>query len=172
MADNNLSIKFGADATALANAAAGARTAIAGVTAEAQKLASASAASNAGINAQVSSMAHAAGGAHAAGAGVSFWTRELRALGDELSSGRYRQADGTFLNLAVHAVQAGSGFAAANPLLIALGAAAAAAAGAIALVGYEANAAANAVKGMQLDAVEGQFRDSRLPRPPRFARNW
>ena len=70
----------------------------------------------------------------------------MRALGDELSSGRYRQADGTFLNLAVHAVQAGGAWAVANPVLVALGAAATAAAGAVAYLVYEFIASNNAMK--------------------------
>jgi hypothetical protein len=94
---------------------------------------------------------------HAAGAGTAFWTRELRALGDELSSGRYRQADGTFLNLAVHAVQAGGAWAMANPVLVALGAAAVAATAAMAYLVYEAVAANNAMHEIQLDAVVAQF---------------
>jgi hypothetical protein len=51
--------------------------------------------------------------AHAGAAGISFYTNELRALGDEAASGRWRQFDGSFLRLMTH-------MAAANPEIAAV----------------------------------------------------
>ena len=99
-------------------------------------------------------------GGHAihAGAGLGFYTWELRALADEAASGRWRQFDGSLINFTVHGAQAAAAFASINPVLTAIGAAAAAAAAAIGFATYEASAAANAVKQIQIDAVEGQFK--------------
>jgi hypothetical protein len=91
---------------------------------------------------------HAASG-H--GTGIGFYMREVHALGDELSSGRTRQAEGTFLNLTFTFLQ---GHAALIPY-VAAAAAVAAALGAAAYAAYEASAA---VRSIELDAAANQFR--------------
>ena len=85
------------------------------------------------------------------GAGLGLYLREFHTLADELSSGRYCNAESTFLNLSTTFLQA-------HTSLVPFVAAAAAAAAGIGAIAYEASAAANAVKAMQLDAVEGQFK--------------
>jgi hypothetical protein len=71
-------------------------------------------------------------------------------LGDELSSGRYRNAESTFLNLSATFLQT-------HTNLIPFVAAAAAAAAGIGYLAYELTAASNAVKSIELDAVVAQF---------------
>jgi hypothetical protein len=92
-------------------------------------------------------------GAAGHGAGLGFFIREFHALGDEISSGRYRQAEGTFANLAVTFLQS-------NAALIPYVAAAAAAAAAIGLLAYKAYEAQAAVSGLRLDAAVNQFQMS------------
>jgi GH24 family phage-related lysozyme (muramidase) len=78
-------------------------------------------------------------------------TREVRAMMDELSSGRMRQFDGTAVNLAAHLAQVAVAFAAANPFVAAAGAAAAVAGGWFAYLGVQA---------LHAGQVAQQFRES------------
>ena len=87
-------------------------------------------------------------GAH--GAGLGLYLREFHALGDELSSGRYRNAESTFLNLTVTFLQS-------NAALIPYVAAAAAAAAAIGLIAFKAYEAQAALNGLRLDAAANGF---------------
>ena len=90
---------------------------------------------------------------HAATAGVeglSFYTRELRALFDELSSGRDRQAIGTFSNLAGH-------FLAAHAEIIPLVAAFAAFGAALGYAAFQSITLSNAMKSVQLTSVVAQL---------------
>src|SRR6185437_11826325 len=84
------------------------------------------------------------------GAGLGFFLREFHALSDELSSGRYRQAEGTFSNLAVTFLQS-------NAALIPYVAAAGAAAVAIGLLALKAHEASAAVASIRLDAAINNF---------------
>ena len=84
------------------------------------------------------------------GAGLGLYLREFHALGDELSSGRYRNAESTFLNLTVTFLQS-------NAALIPYVAAAAAAAAAIGLLAYNAYEAQAAVANLRLDAAANGF---------------
>lgn len=98
-------------------------------------------------------------GSHMAGTGLtaSYVTREIRALADEASSGRWRQFDGSLVNLAFHGAGVVKSFIAANPLLAAFGVAAAAAAGAVGYLVFEAHEAAEAVKSIELGAAVAGF---------------
>lgn len=100
-----------------------------------------------------------AAGSHAAGAAPSltFMTRELRALADEASAGRWRNFDGTLVNIIGHSTGLATAFAAANPALASLAAGAVVAAAALAFIAYEAFESDKAVKGIQLDAAVNQF---------------
>ena len=182
MADNDVSVTFGAD---VSNLNAGAQQASAAVkamadttrasasqaqaafgqfqtaatasfganaqVASAANQASAALASNAGA-ANTAAAAHAkvASSAHGAGAGIGFYIREAHALSDELLSGRFTQAQGTFSNLFVT-------FAQANPTLAAFGAAAAVVAGTIGYLAYQAGATQRAIGDIQLTATVQQF---------------
>lgn len=82
--------------------------------------------------------------------GVGFYTREIRALFDELSSGRDRQAIGTFANLSGH-------FLTAHAELIPLVAGFAALAGVLAYGAYQSITFSNAMKSVELTAVVAQM---------------
>lgn len=92
----------------------------------------------------------ASAGAHG-GTGLGFYVRELHALMDEFGSGRDRQAIGTMSNLVMTFLQA-------NLSLIPLAAGVAVVGGGLAYLAYQAYAAAEGVKAIELDAVIAQFR--------------
>lgn len=179
MADDDVQVKFGAQTADLDAAIAATKAKIADLNNEAKRLATQMVATgqagNAALvaslgaikseattlNSTLNTMASGieATGAHAinAGAGLGFYMREFRALADEIASGRYRQADGTFINLAVHGAQAAAAFATANPVLVATGAAALAAAGGFAYLVYEAVAYKDAVQEIQAQGAIDQL---------------
>ena len=124
------------DAARVANDAL--KNALAGAGVEATTLKSAVAGADAALAGAAQSATKAATAFGSAGLTATYLTRETRALLDEASSNRWRQFDGTVVNLAFHMAQAGAGFLAANPLIAAAGAAAAAAGGWMAYLAVEA----------------------------------
>lgn len=113
------------------------------------------------LRTELGSVSGSAGGAaagveavsHAASSGVegvSFYVREVRALFDELSSGRDRQAVGTFSNLAGH-------FLAAHTAIIPMVAGIAAAGAALGYAAYQMFAFEKAVESVQMTAMVNQF---------------
>jgi GH24 family phage-related lysozyme (muramidase) len=178
--DDNVSVRFTADVSELTTAIGLAKAQLASFSEEVNRYArqgagSAAAASSALNDAMeaatggASGLKSAVGGADAALASVeksatnaasafgsagltaTYLTRETRALLDEASSGRWRQFDGTVVNLATHAAQLAANFAASNPLVAAAGAAAAVAGGWVAYLSIETLRAAQ---------VAQQFKES------------
>jgi GH24 family phage-related lysozyme (muramidase) len=160
-------VSFTADLTGLEAGIARAQAAIAGFTAQAGSLSkqaadagrvandtlragleaagagatnmkSAVAAADASLVSVEKSAARAGAAFGSAGLTATYLTRETRALLDEASSNRWRQFDGTLVNLGFHLAQAGAGFLAANPLIAGAGAAAAAAGEWLAYLAFEA----------------------------------
>ena len=106
--------------------------------AEAKGLKTAIADADVGLSGVEKSAVKAATAFGSAGLSATYLTRETRALLDEAAAGRWRQFDGTIVNLATHMAQMAANFAAVNPLLTAASVAAVAVGGYFAYLTYEA----------------------------------
>jgi GH24 family phage-related lysozyme (muramidase) len=172
--DNDVQISFGANTAGLAAGTAAAKAQLAALNDEVTRIAQKAVASGRTLDVElVGALRHtqseaasltntlkAAGvaiettGGHArgAGAGLSFYTREARAMADELASGRFRQFDGSLLNFAVHGASAAAAFAAANPVLTAFGLAVAAVGASMAYLTLQEVQATNAANRLAQQA--------------------
>ena len=136
-------VAFGGDTAALEASLARANSSIKATTAEMRKLADEMRKTGAASGSELDSRLQSAAGrlveaktaaaslktelqstgeqAIHAGAGFGYYSRELRALADKSASGRWRQFDGSLINLVAHGYQAAAAFAAVNPALTAVG---------------------------------------------------
>lgn len=171
MADSDVQVKIGGDASQLVASIEIAKAQLAQLQSQMRAMANDAIASgraaDTGLRQQLGALAGTAGAvkgqlgefesaltsvdaAASHGTGISFYAREAHALMDELTSGRVRQAEGTFSNLALT-------FAMAHTAMVPLIAGAIAMAAAIGYAAYEAVAFKNAVQGLQAQAAIDQF---------------